>query len=88
MPGSCCGSSSCCESGPDYTIFSDSYGTREGYNSDADLNLGCVREQAGELTIFVLYSISCSFSKIRKLKILADRGTRKCAEIIGSLCEY
>lgn len=41
MQGSCCGSSSCCGSGPDYTIFSDSYGTREGYNSDADLNLGC-----------------------------------------------
>ncbi len=41
MQGSCCGSSSCCGSGLDYTIFSDSYGTREGYNSDADLNLGC-----------------------------------------------
>jgi len=41
MQGSCCGSSSCCGSGTDYTIFSDSYGTREGYNSDADLNLGC-----------------------------------------------
>jgi len=60
MPGSCCGSSSCCESGPDYTIFSDSYGTREGYNSDADLNLGCVSGASRpELTIFVLYAISC-----------------------------
>ncbi|MFZ2339537.1 MAG: arsenite methyltransferase [Bacteroidales bacterium] len=39
--GSCCGSTSCCGSGPVYTIFSDSYENREGYNPDADLNLGC-----------------------------------------------
>jgi len=37
----CCGSTSCCCSGPDLTIFSDSYENREGYNPDADLNLGC-----------------------------------------------
>ena len=39
--GSCCGSTSCCGSGPDLTTFSDSYENREGYNPDADLNLGC-----------------------------------------------
>jgi len=38
---SCCGSKSCCGSGPDLTTFSDSYENREGYNPDADLNLGC-----------------------------------------------
>jgi ubiquinone/menaquinone biosynthesis C-methylase UbiE len=39
--GSCCGSTSCCGSGPDLTIFSDSYDNREGYNPEADLSLGC-----------------------------------------------
>jgi ubiquinone/menaquinone biosynthesis C-methylase UbiE len=39
--GNCCGSTSCCGSGPAYTVFSDSYENREGYNPDADLNLGC-----------------------------------------------
>jgi len=37
---SCCGSS-CCGSEVDYTIFSESYEKKEGYNPDADLNLGC-----------------------------------------------
>lgn len=37
----CCGSTSCCDSGFDLTTFSDSYENREGYNPDADLNLGC-----------------------------------------------
>lgn len=38
--GCCCGpSSSCC--GSDYTVFSESYESLEGYNSDADLGLGC-----------------------------------------------
>lgn len=36
----CCGSS-CCGSAVDYSIFSESYEKREGYNPDADLNLGC-----------------------------------------------
>jgi arsenite methyltransferase len=37
---SCCGSgSSCC--GTDYTIFSENYEKLKGYNSDADLGLGC-----------------------------------------------
>ena len=40
---SCCGPSGCCspESTVDYTIFSDDYSKLEGYNPDADLNLGC-----------------------------------------------
>jgi arsenite methyltransferase len=37
---SCCGTSSCC-SGVDYTSFSESYEKLNGYNPDADLNLGC-----------------------------------------------
>lgn len=38
--GCCCGpSSSCC--GPGYTVFSESYGTLDGYNAEADLGLGC-----------------------------------------------
>jgi len=37
---SCC-SSSCCEPQADYTVFSENYNSREGYNPDADLNLGC-----------------------------------------------
>lgn len=36
---SCCGSSCCC--GTDYTIFSENYTHLDGYNSDADLGLGC-----------------------------------------------
>ncbi|MBG0860554.1 MAG: arsenite methyltransferase [Bacteroidales bacterium] len=37
---SCC-SSSCCGPQVDYTVFSENYETKEGYNPDADLNLGC-----------------------------------------------
>ena len=37
---SCC-SSSCCGPEADYTVFSEKYETKEGYNPDADLNLGC-----------------------------------------------
>ena len=37
---SCCGtSSSCC--GTDYTVFSENYQNLQGYNPDADYNLGC-----------------------------------------------
>jgi len=36
---SCCGASCCC--GTDYTIFSENYTHLDGYNSDADLGLGC-----------------------------------------------
>ena len=38
---SCCGSSSCCGTVVDYTVFSENYESKEGYNPDADLNLGC-----------------------------------------------
>ncbi|RLD37992.1 MAG: arsenite S-adenosylmethyltransferase [Bacteroidetes bacterium] len=37
---SCCGSTSCCDN-MDYTIMSDDYSALEGYNTDADLGLGC-----------------------------------------------
>ncbi|MBE0647145.1 MAG: arsenite methyltransferase [Bacteroidales bacterium] len=36
---SCCGSGGCCEI--DYTVFSESYDHLQGYNTDADLGLGC-----------------------------------------------
>jgi len=36
---SCCGAVDCC--GVDYTIFSENYEKIKGYNSDADLGLGC-----------------------------------------------
>ncbi|HLN21869.1 MAG TPA: arsenite methyltransferase [Bacteroidales bacterium] len=36
----CCGSS-CCGSDVDYSIFSENYEKKDGYNPDADLNLGC-----------------------------------------------
>jgi arsenite methyltransferase len=38
---SCCGQSSDCCSSVDYTLFSESYEKLDGYNPDADLNLGC-----------------------------------------------
>jgi len=37
----CCSSSSCCGPGVDYTVFSEKYDNREGYNPEADMNLGC-----------------------------------------------
>ena len=37
----CSGGSSCCGPGVDYTVFSEKYDNKEGYNADADLNLGC-----------------------------------------------
>ena len=37
---SCC-SSSCCGPEVNYTVFSENYEAKEGYNPDADLNLGC-----------------------------------------------
>ncbi|WP_242918584.1 arsenite methyltransferase [Pontibacter liquoris] len=36
---SCCGATGCCT--VDYAIFADNYTQLEGYNSDADLGLGC-----------------------------------------------
>lgn len=38
---SCCGGSSCCGTETGYTVFSEDYKNREGYNPDADLSLGC-----------------------------------------------
>lgn len=40
---SCCGPANCCDSDSqvDYSMFSDDYSHLEGYNPDADLNLGC-----------------------------------------------
>jgi len=38
---SCCCSSSCCGPEADYTVFSENYSGIEGYNPDADFNLGC-----------------------------------------------
>jgi arsenite methyltransferase len=37
---SCCGPS-CCGPEVDYTVFSEDYKNKEGYNPDADMNLGC-----------------------------------------------
>jgi len=37
---SCCGASGCCNE-VDYTVFSEDYTQLSGYNSDADLGLGC-----------------------------------------------
>jgi SAM-dependent methyltransferase len=38
---SCGCGSSCCGPGVDYTVFSENYESKEGYNPEADLNLGC-----------------------------------------------
>lgn len=38
---SCCGQSSDCCSSVDYTVFSENYEKLDGYDPDADLNLGC-----------------------------------------------
>jgi SAM-dependent methyltransferase/protein-tyrosine-phosphatase len=37
---SCCGPTGCCST-VDYSVFNESYEQLEGYNPDADLNLGC-----------------------------------------------
>jgi arsenite methyltransferase len=38
---SCGCGSSCCGPEVDYTVFSENYQNKEGYNTDADMNLGC-----------------------------------------------
>jgi len=38
---SCCCGPSCCSPDVDYTVFSEDYRNKEGYNPDADMNLGC-----------------------------------------------
>jgi arsenite methyltransferase len=57
---SCC-SSSCCGPEVDYTVFSESYEKLEGYNPDADLNLGC--------------GIPTDFAGIRKGDSVLDLGS-------------
>jgi arsenite methyltransferase len=57
---SCC-SSSCCGPEVDYTVFSESYETKEGYNADADMNLGC--------------GIPTDFAKIREGDHVLDLGS-------------
>jgi arsenite methyltransferase len=57
---SCC-SSSCCGSEVDYTVFSESYANKQGYNPDADLNLGC--------------GIPTDFAQIRKGDNVLDLGS-------------
>jgi arsenite methyltransferase len=41
VQSSCCGQTSDCCSSVDYTVFSESYENLDGYNREADLNLGC-----------------------------------------------
>lgn len=55
-----CSSSGCC-SGTDYTIFSESYERMEGYNPEADLNLGC--------------GIPTEYAQIRKGDTVIDLGS-------------
>jgi len=38
---SCCCGPSCCGPEIDYTVFSEDYKNKEGYNPDADMSLGC-----------------------------------------------
>jgi len=38
---SCCCGPSCSGPDVDYTVFSEDYRNKEGYNQDADMNLGC-----------------------------------------------
>jgi len=57
---SCCGAgSSCC--GVDYTIFSESYEKVNGYNSEADLGLGC--------------GLPTEYAKIKKGDTVIDLGS-------------
>jgi len=57
---SCCGTgSSCC--GVDYTVFSENYEKLEGYNTDADLGLGC--------------GLPTEFAKIKKGDTVIDLGS-------------
>lgn len=56
---SCCGSGCC--STEVYNIMSDDYSTLEGYNSDADLGLGC--------------GLPTQFAKIKKGDVVIDLGS-------------
>lgn len=56
---SCCGATGCC--GVDYTIFSEDYSHLTGYNSDADLGLGC--------------GIPTEFAQIKSGNVVVDLGS-------------
>jgi arsenite methyltransferase len=57
---SCCGAGSCCGD-VDYTIFSEDYTGKQGYNPDADLGLGC--------------GIPTEFAEIKEGNTLVDLGS-------------
>ena len=57
---SCC-APSCCGPEVDYTVFSENYKEMEGYNPDADLNLGC--------------GIPTNFAQIKKGDHVLDLGS-------------
>lgn len=56
---SCCGATSCCDSV--YNIMSEEYEKLEGYNSDADLGLGC--------------GLPTEFAKIKNGDVVIDLGS-------------
>jgi SAM-dependent methyltransferase len=58
---SCCGATSVCCGSDVYNIMSDDYNQVEGYNSDADLGLGC--------------GLPTQFAKIKKSDIVIDLGS-------------
>jgi len=59
---SCCSSSSCCGGDNfDYTIMSESYSHKDGYVSEADLNLGC--------------GIPTDFADIKEGNVVVDLGS-------------
>jgi ubiquinone/menaquinone biosynthesis C-methylase UbiE len=58
---SCCCGSSCCGQDVDYTVFSENYQQKDGYNPEADLNLGC--------------GIPTDFAGIRKGNHVLDLGS-------------
>jgi arsenite methyltransferase len=60
---SCCGQSSDCCSSVDSTAFSENYEKLEGYNPDADMNLGC--------------GIPTQFAGIREGDSVLDLGSRQ-----------
>ena len=57
---SCCGSTNCCDN-VDYPVFSEDYSKLNGYNSDADLGLGC--------------GIPTEFAKIKSGDTVLDLGS-------------
>lgn len=58
---SCCGATSACCGQVDYSMFSEDYSGREGYNPEADLGLGC--------------GLPTEFAEIRKGDSVLDLGS-------------